>query len=96
MDQMTQEAREQEGDPHAGHQMSKAHGNHDRHAGHSVAMFRDSSMFPWMRMMPNQPEFQYDIRPFFVFAAFGAFVGAAVPLYFLITRRFAFENGTSD
>jgi hypothetical protein len=47
-------------------------------------------------MMPNQPEFQYDIRPFFVFAAFGAFVGAAVPLYFLITRRFAFENGTSD
>ena len=41
MDQLTPEAREQEADPHAGHQMSKAHGNHDRHAGHSVAMFRD-------------------------------------------------------
>ena len=28
-------------DPHSGHKMSDAHGNHDRHAGHSVAMFRD-------------------------------------------------------
>src|ERR1700736_3175398 len=28
-------------DPHAGHKMSDTHGGHDRHAGHSVAMFRD-------------------------------------------------------
>src|ERR1700687_1066950 len=28
-------------DPHAGHTMSDMHGSHDRHAGHSVAMFRD-------------------------------------------------------
>src|SRR4030088_657923 len=28
-------------DPHAGHTMSDIHGSHDRHAGHSVAMFRD-------------------------------------------------------
>jgi P-type Cu2+ transporter len=28
-------------DPHAGHNMSDIHGSHDRHAGHSVAMFRD-------------------------------------------------------
>src|SRR5216684_4994937 len=28
-------------DPHAGHKMSGIHGSHDRHAGHSVAMFRD-------------------------------------------------------
>ena len=27
--------------PHARHRMSAAHENHDRHAGHSVAMFRD-------------------------------------------------------
>src|SRR5579863_6777435 len=27
--------------PHAGHKMSDMHGSHDRHAGHSVAMFRD-------------------------------------------------------
>src|SRR6202166_2904988 len=28
-------------DPHAGHKMPEMHGMHDRHAGHSVAMFRD-------------------------------------------------------
>ncbi|MBB6144376.1 Cu2+-exporting ATPase [Silvibacterium bohemicum] len=38
---MTHEPHGQGMDPHAGHDMSKAHGNHDRHAGHSVAMFRD-------------------------------------------------------
>src|ERR1700682_5808906 len=31
----------QASDPHGGHKMSDAHGGHDRHAGHSVAMFRD-------------------------------------------------------
>src|SRR5882762_6982547 len=31
----------QASDPHAGHKMSDMQGNHDRHAGHSVAMFRD-------------------------------------------------------
>src|SRR5712692_10314124 len=31
----------QASDPHAGHTMSDIHGSHDRHAGHSVAMFRD-------------------------------------------------------
>src|SRR5258706_1130755 len=31
----------QASDPHAGHNMSDHHGSHDRHAGHSVAMFRD-------------------------------------------------------
>src|ERR1700704_7019718 len=28
-------------DAHAGQTMSDVHGSHDRHAGHSVAMFRD-------------------------------------------------------
>src|SRR5438270_8205275 len=31
----------QASDPHAGQKMSGAHASHDRHAGHSVAMFRD-------------------------------------------------------
>src|SRR5437016_5714803 len=31
----------QASDAHAGHEMSDTHGSHDRHAGHSVAMFRD-------------------------------------------------------
>ena len=41
MDQMTHEAHGQAADPHAGHSMSGPQENHDRHAGHSVAMFRD-------------------------------------------------------
>ena len=41
MDQMAPEAHAEASDPHAGHNMQGPHGNHDRHAGHSVAMFRD-------------------------------------------------------
>src|SRR5271170_2214776 len=41
MDHMTHEGHRQAADPHAGSKISGAHGNHDRHAGHSVAMFRD-------------------------------------------------------
>ena len=40
IDQMTQ-AHRQVADPQAGHRMSGSQGDHDRHAGHSVAMFRD-------------------------------------------------------
>jgi Cu2+-exporting ATPase len=41
MDDMSHNVHEQASDPHAGHKMSDIHGSHDRHAGHSVAMFRD-------------------------------------------------------
>ncbi len=41
MDEMTHEALGHPADPQAGHSMSGPQGNHDRHAGHSVAMFRD-------------------------------------------------------
>jgi len=41
MDHMTHQVHRQDPDPHAGHKVSEAHANHDRHAGHSVAMFRD-------------------------------------------------------
>ena len=41
MDQMTHETHRQAAEADAGHNMSTMHGNHDRHAGHSVAMFRD-------------------------------------------------------
>jgi Cu2+-exporting ATPase len=40
MDHMTHQVLAQ-ADRHTGHNMSNAHGGHDRHAGHSVAMFRD-------------------------------------------------------
>ena len=41
MDYMTHKNNGQKSDPHAGHKMSDIQGAHDRHAGHSVAMFRD-------------------------------------------------------
>jgi Cu2+-exporting ATPase len=41
MDQAANHKHEHNADPHAGHKMSAAQGSHDRHAGHSVAMFRD-------------------------------------------------------
>src|SRR5579864_5728892 len=41
MDNMSHNDHGPASDPHAGHRMSGMHGSHDRHAGHSVAMFRD-------------------------------------------------------
>src|SRR5450755_1533670 len=52
MDQMTHEVHGQETDPPAGHKMSTAQGNHDRHAGHSVAMFRDKFWLSFALTIP--------------------------------------------
>jgi Cu2+-exporting ATPase len=41
MDHLKHNDRKQVSDPHVGHKMSDMQGGHDRHAGHSVAMFRD-------------------------------------------------------
>ena len=41
MDHRMHQTHGQVADPHAAHTMSEAHARHDRHAGHSVAMFRD-------------------------------------------------------
>lgn len=52
MDQMTHEACRNAADPHAGHKMSEAHASHDRHAGHSVAMFRDKFWLSFALTIP--------------------------------------------
>jgi len=39
-------------DPHAGHRMPESHGSHDRHAGHSVAMFRDKFWLSFALTIP--------------------------------------------
>jgi Cu2+-exporting ATPase len=52
MDQMTHEAYGQAAGPHNGSKMSGAHGNHDRHAGHSVAMFRDKFWLSFALTIP--------------------------------------------
>jgi P-type Cu2+ transporter len=52
MDQMTHEAHGQKADPHGGPKLSRGHGNHDRHAGHSVAMFRDKFWLTFALTIP--------------------------------------------
>src|ERR1700693_6409427 len=52
MDHMTHEGHRQAAEPHAGSRMSGAHGNHDRHAGHSVAMFRDKFWLSFALTIP--------------------------------------------
>jgi cation transport ATPase len=39
-------------DPHTGHKMSHMQGSHDRHAGHSVAMFRDKFWLSFALTIP--------------------------------------------
>src|SRR5260370_14828158 len=38
--------------PHAGHKMTDDQGSHDRHAGHSVAMFRDKFWLSFALTIP--------------------------------------------
>lgn len=66
------------------------------HARMLALMERQQSMFPWMRMFPNQPEFQFDPTPFMYMGAVCGLIGAAIPLYFLITRKVAYEKAAVD
>src|SRR6266704_3731397 len=52
MDHTTHQVHRQDPDPHAGHKMSEARGSHDRHAGHSVAMFRDKLWLSFALTIP--------------------------------------------
>ena len=42
----------QASDPHAWHKVLETHGSHDRHAGHSVAMFRDKFWLSFALTIP--------------------------------------------
>src|SRR6267378_2109745 len=52
MDHMTHNDHGQVPDAHSGHKMSNDHGSHDRHAGHSVAMFRDKFWLSFALTIP--------------------------------------------
>jgi P-type Cu2+ transporter len=52
MDHSTHNDRGLASDPHAGHKMSSTHGSHNRHAGHSVAMFRDKFWLSFALTIP--------------------------------------------
>src|SRR3977135_1757975 len=49
---MEHDAHGQMADSHAGHKMSEAHASHDRHAGHSAAMFRDKFWLSFALTIP--------------------------------------------
>jgi hypothetical protein len=59
-------------------------------------MESERSMFPWMRMLPSQPQFHFQSTPFLVMGAICGLIGTAIPLYFLITRKFAFDKAAVD
>src|ERR1700674_1069740 len=52
MDHPTQDDHQAMADPHTGDKMSETHGAHDRHAGHSVAMFRDKFWLSFALTIP--------------------------------------------
>jgi Cu2+-exporting ATPase len=52
MEQMAHGAHEKMADPPAGHKMSEAHGSNERHAGHSVAIFRDKFWLSFALTIP--------------------------------------------
>jgi len=52
MERSTHADHGQASDPHAGHKMPGMHGSHDRHAGHSVAMFRDKFWLSFALTIP--------------------------------------------
>src|SRR5260370_42656736 len=52
MNHMTQHDHHQMTEPHTGHSMSDIRASHDRHAGHSVAMFRDKFWLSFALTIP--------------------------------------------
>jgi hypothetical protein len=67
-------------------------GGHARMLG---LLENQQSMFPWMRAFQGQTEFQFDFTPFLVVGAILGLVMITVPLYFLITRKMAFEKAAA-
>src|SRR3989441_7155837 len=62
MDHTTHVDHRQVSDPHAGHKAPDIHAIHDRHAGHSVAMFRDKFWLSFTLTIPTviwSPEVQH-------------------------------------
>jgi hypothetical protein len=62
--------------------------------GHARAvslMQTQRAVFPWLKTVPAEQQFDMPVQMFVVFAIIGL-IGALVPVYFLVTRKAAFEN----
>jgi hypothetical protein len=66
------------------------------HGRMQALMDYQQSVFPWMRMFTDQSEYHFDTTPFMVMGAVCGLIGMMVQLYFLITRKFAFEKAAAD
>ena len=66
------------------------------HARMLALIESQQTMFPWMRLFLTHPEFQFDPTRFMVIGYAGGVIGIMVPLYFLITRKVAFEKAAAE
>jgi hypothetical protein len=66
-----------------------APGAHDRM---SALLEKEGAVFPWMRALPNQSQVHFDATPFLLIGAVTALLGTIIPIYFLITRKTAFDT----
>jgi len=65
--------------------------------GRALALVESQqSMFPWMRFAQNQSQFLIDSTPLIAVGAAGGVIATAIPIYFLITRKFAFERAAAE
>lgn len=60
-----------------------------------ILMEKQQSMFPWAQAWQGQNPYQVDLKAFVILGTFGALVGVVVPLYFLITRKSAFDRASA-
>lgn len=62
----------------------------------TLLMSAQNSMFPWMRLSQRNPGFTFDPTPMIMFGGLAGLVFVLVPLYFLITRKQAFERAAAS
>lgn len=66
------------------------------HARLVALMESQQSMFPWVRLFQRQAEFQFDPTPLLMVGAVAGLVMITVPLYFLVTRKAAYEKAAAN
>jgi hypothetical protein len=66
------------------------------HARRLDLIEKEQSLFPGMRLYQNQSQFQFDLSPSIRFGAIAGLLVVVVQLYFLITRRVAFEHNPTE
>jgi hypothetical protein len=66
------------------------------HARLAALMESERSIFPWMRQLQDQAQYQIDLTPSLILGSLVGLVLIAVQVYFLITRKRAFEISSPD